>query len=364
MSASVNSQLCKSLRLLNVVHHPLVVRKACVPRSADGAASNQRLLHGLFTTSHDDRKGVVLPSGSLLAMIPIGSVISPTTVRWSPFGPLLLDAIGGGDRTAPMGNNTTLTFSHLTCLVTTATALHLGDPNSPWNDYLGLVAAPAVANIDDRVIASTVINAHAIARRRRTGDVDQLRAKYFDVRRATVEILKGIIDDLHKLDRHSTKLVTLDQLIVAHRLCESRCTKIADFADEDDISDAAAGVDDEGSLGGPSLVPWVDLINHSFDEPNVTVGVVTDEADLREYYELALRTGMTNSDVFRDGKYPPAVIAIASQPLCAHEELHCCYVDRNDALVDDLLFWALRFYFDPLAEPPPTLLPVCADAVQ
>ena len=100
--------------------------------------------------------------------------------------------------------------------------------------------------------------------------------------------------------------------------------------------------DSHASLfNGPAFVPGIDLINHSFREPNVAVALVSTE-ELRSEMEVPDSLLLAS-----EKKCPFYVVALATRELQPGEELHYHYVEPSDADAHNELFWALRFHFVP-----------------
>lgn len=156
---------------------------------------------------------------------------------------------------------------------------------------------------------------------------------------------------------------SLQDLHLAHALCESRCLQVPSSplssvdqhhhhqqqpGDEWDADKATSSttttavVDDV--FQGPTLVPGIDLLNHAslHEEPNVAVALVPVQELVEEMAvprELLLAQGTT---------CPLYVVALATRDLRAGEELRYHYVDpSDDDDAQNALFWALRFHFLP-----------------
>ncbi|CUG90398.1 Hypothetical protein, putative [Bodo saltans] len=174
----------------------------------------------------------------------------------------------------------------------------------------------------------------------------------------------------------------------AHGLCESRCVTIPNggrslgggrggaidqhqLPSDDDDGDELRCDDD---TGGPAFVPFIDLVNHRSEEPNVAIACITDPDEIERMLRIAsrrrfLNTHALSSEVDSVDGLLPVVVAVAAADIAATSELHYQYDGGSDGATTtttaslptcapanstishvngiSLPEWALRFHFIP-----------------
>ena len=141
---------------------------------------------------------------------------------------------------------------------------------------------------------------------------------YRGVRAAEQQVLSALHADANNASSVCPRL-SLEELSAAHDICKSR---VLDVPGGDEI------------LGGAAIVPWFDLINHSFSNPNIECAVVP---------RSELPGGAAN---LFDVTLNHFVIGVSATMIEAGDMLHYPYMDYDHG-DEDILTWALRFHFVP-----------------
>lgn len=170
--------------------------------------------------------------------------------------------------------------------------------------------------------------------------------------------------EAHTFIKGTVARLTLNDMEAAQRLCESRCMTL-DSSEEYEKSHGRpkrrrAPLPRKFQFGGPVLIPLVDLVNHSFEPPNIVVAVVSNPREVLDLLSLAQRRELCgaadlekklfskSAGHFDHRGVPEAVVVmIAESDLLPGEELHYQYVEPTDPVAQSKLFWALRFHFIP-----------------
>lgn len=241
--------------------------------------------------------------GSLLAVVPFWCCISPHVALTSPWGEVL-DRICNSVSTLDGAVRVEYSRESLLTLSLLALAMH---SESPVKGYLNFIEAECQKFGE--------MPQHAL------GEED---AKKLD---AIISINEGLLTDHHRSMNANGTSVPLPVLLRSHRLCESRCV---DISDNDSI------------LGGPSLVPFVDLINHD-NQPNNIVAYVDSPSGL-------LKDGF--NDWYRcitEASTPFLIVVRAVTDIDVGQELTYQYIDAvlDPQLFSNSLYWAARFHFVP-----------------
>lgn len=327
---------------------------------------------GIFVHASDPTHSgrIVIPCSTVLMTVPFFHCVAPGLLALSPYWDLLKDlhATVQATRAAPqqleVGNDATM--------VTTAVALHLADCRSPLHRYLRevcdpprgvLPAFPPPCSSDGNALQSQ----RGVWQDSRT--MVKLQRELPPVYQEPFGRLRGLMSQylsaLHQalVERHTSlgsrfPCPCLQDLHLAHALCESRCLQVPSsppssvdrdhqqqqqYGDERDAEKATSSTMDD-VFQGPTLVPGIDLLNHAslHEEPNVAVALVPVQELVEEMAvprELLLAQGTT---------CPLYVVALATRDLRAGEELRYHYVDpADDDDAQNALFWALRFHFLP-----------------
>lgn len=327
---------------------------------------------GIFVHASDPTHSgpsLVIPCSTVLMTVPFFHCVAPGLLALSPYWDLLKDlhATVQATRASPqqleVGNDATM--------VTTAVALHLADSRSPLHRYLREVCDPPRGVLPPFPSccssAGSALQSQGVWQDSRTMMKLQrelppaYQEPFGRLRRLMSEYLSALHQAL--VERHTSlgsrfPCPSLQDLHLAHALCESRCLQVPSSSveeqqqqqpgDERDADKATSStattavVDDV--FQGPTLVPGIDLLNHAslHEEPNVAVALVPTQVLVEEMAvprELLLAQGTS---------CPLYVVALATRDLQAGEELRYHYVDpADDDDAQNALFWALRFHFLP-----------------
>ncbi|EKF26021.1 hypothetical protein MOQ_010300 [Trypanosoma cruzi marinkellei] len=278
---------------LGVAVHPALQRE--VSRAKD--------VYGIFC----DANSVGLDEGELLCFVPFFHCIAANIAAASPWGPTLM---GGVSSYTVAVDGVHVEYPKLSAVTTVFCALVLLLEECSLNSYLQWIS------IEQEIDADT---------QRKLGS--SAHAKIKIIKSINKSIIGVLCEDMSKLGWN----IPVEVMSLAHGICSSRCVDVPRSKEV---------------FGGPAFVPFVDLINHDDDEPNVAVYVDT----MQSLRTLLLRS-KTFPQVFEEGisvdHCPFYVIARAAKNISASEELHYRYIDPHDALASDPLFWASRFHFCP-----------------
>ncbi|KAH9600542.1 SET domain [Trypanosoma melophagium] len=281
------------LRRLDIVLHPELRREVVTMKP----------IHGIFCSSGSDG----IDEGELLCCVPFFNTIATNIAVASPWGTELMRAISSY---SVMAEGVQVDYSKESAITTVFCALVMLYGNNALSDYLQWISLEK-------------------------GDRDEIRRKLGDdgyARLQTIEKLNNSI--ILALCKDAVKIgseVPVEVMDKAHKICSSRCVDVPRS---------------HKIFGGPSLVPFLDLINHSEKEPNVAVYIGT-VSSLRD---ALCESKKLTKDVFEKvniGRCPFFVIVRAAKDIAAGEELHYQYVDAISDSAQDLLFWVSRFQFCP-----------------
>ncbi|KEG10733.1 hypothetical protein DQ04_03361050 [Trypanosoma grayi] len=278
---------------LNIAVHP-GLRRQLVPN---------KQIHGVFCGS----SGGGLDAGEVICLAPFVCSVAANIAAASPWGARLMDVLSYYSVT---GEGVQVEYSKESAVTTVFCALIMHSGVGPLCSYLQWINVEHESDTDIR---------------RKLGEAAYARLQ-------TVEKLnKSIILALSEDTAKGGWQIPLAVMERAHELCSSRCVDVP-------RSNAV--------FGGPALVPFVDLINHADDEPNMVVYVDTPQS-----VGVAVRQSRKFPLEFwehMDGsRCPFYVVARAERDIAENEELHYRYVDSHDTFNSDPLFWASRFHFCP-----------------
>lgn len=308
-----------------------------------------------------------LPAETLVACLPVFACVSPSTVASSAAGQRLAERLPleGYSAMAGIGK---MTVSRDSMLVAAFTAMSMN--RGPLKEYLANIGTEG----DQRALREDL---RALGKGSSAcGDGDALVAKYDAVQSASLGILKAVFRDVTGRDATEEEVAaalqpqqaesigekvgetsslqqegaadpfTFAQLCRAHALCESRVLAVPTDLD-------GTGGEDEGGkegeeevvdvLGGPALIPWLDLVNHSDTPSNVAAAVMRTDTDL-------LPPALSQIA-------PLCVVAATRRDVAVGEELTYEYMEAlapaeraalsKEAYEQRLLLWATRFHFIP-----------------
>lgn len=255
--------------------------------------------NGMVTTND-------IAPGEWIAVIPFWACASPTVALSSPWGPALAKACSVQIESAADGAH--LELSRESCLTTAFAALAMQN-GSPVRDYLRSIAPDCQTD-------------------------EQLRASLSDEEAAKLAMIRQLnarnIQELHGRLAAASLSTSLSDITAAFILCESRCVDIP-FSEQ--------------VLGGPALVPFVDMLNHNRENDMIAVALVGTpelQADARHRW---------CRDVGAD-RTPFYVAVRATQHIPTRREITYAYVDpvEDSALYGDKVYWASRFRFIPVIQ--------------
>lgn len=341
---------------------------ACISRRLDGlvyaaSAMERRTPQSHTVTSPGLFCTATCKAGTLLGIVPITQCVAPQLVAYHPVGTIIASCFSGGI-TVPSESNEQakhqFNYSAEVCMTTVACALQLiADPHTA-----GFLPG---ADLHEYLKSSVSLSSEYDSLEQMLPSMND-RLRYQSIRRSTrravalmrdmlirvatsgtsVEAVGSDDKDPSAILRHLIRRASPDELLLAmdrsNRICESRCVRLAN---------------DELCFGGPALTPFVDLLNHSDEEPNVTVAVITDDEEIDELVKLARRLGMHGAEYFvhrycgggsgTRRRPPPIVVAVASRDVAEGDEFHYQYVDPGDDAIhwNDAVYWAVRFHFVP-----------------
>ncbi|RNF10655.1 uncharacterized protein Tco025E_06763 [Trypanosoma conorhini] len=238
---------------------------------------------------------------------PFFHCIAANVAAASPWGPALMAKVSSY---TVSGDGVRVEYPKESAVTTVFCALVLCLEGCPLNSYLRWIALEQEADADVR----RKLGGPAYARLQAIKDLNE-------------SIIAALCEDASSAGWN----LPPDAMRRAHAICSSRCVDVPRSRDV---------------FGGPALVPFVDLINHDEEEPNVAVYVDTIDA-LRPLLRRSKRLPEAFADGVGDGHCPFYVLARAAKEVAAGEELHYRYLDPSDALARDPLFWASRFHFCP-----------------
>ncbi|KAG8344287.1 hypothetical protein TRVL_04889 [Trypanosoma vivax] len=281
------------LQRMEAVVHPRLERQLVAGKS----------IHGIFCDSQCS--GV--DEGDVLCCIPFVHCAAPNLVAASPWGKQLLNALSSYSAS---GNGVRVEYSVESALTTAFCALLIHHSSSHLGNYLRWIT---IEEVDSATL------------RRQLGEEAYVR----------LQVITKLNESItHALCRDAAAAglqVPIEAMERAHKICSSRCIDLPHS---------------EQIFGGPAMVPLVDLVNHSEEEPNVVASVSARRLAMR-----ALGGSRTfpqeHWGVLRDGHCPFYVVLRAARALEPGEELHYQYADQNDSCARDPLFWASRFHFCP-----------------
>ncbi|RNE96887.1 hypothetical protein TraAM80_09578 [Trypanosoma rangeli] len=281
------------LQRLGVAVHPALKRHAAPVKQ----------VYGIFC----DANSGGLDEGELLCAVPFFHCIAAKVAAASPWGSTLM---ANASSYTVSGDGVRVEYPSESVITTVFCALVLLFKECPLNSYLQWIE---LEHEDD-----------ASMQRKLGGPT---YAKLQSIKVLNESIIVALCEDASSAGWN----VSFDAMSRAHAICSSRCVDVPCSQDV---------------FGGPALVPFVDLINHNEEDPNVVVYVDTIHSLLS-----LLRRSRHLPQVFEDeisgGHCPFYVIARAAKEIAAGEELHYRYLDPHDALARDPLFWASRFHFCP-----------------
>lgn len=247
-----------------------------------------------------------LQSAVPIAVLPFWLCLAPLTALASPWGDRLKSALSSY---SVSDGDVRVDYAKESALTTAYTALALTHP-SPVREYLSMI------DFSNDMNEATL--QQKLSQRNRTAleAIDELNT----------DVLHSIHSDLQDQDL----IVPFAALNKAHHLCASRCVAVPCS---------------ERALGGPSLVPFVDLINHDPGPPNVEVSLL----GVNEVHELLSPYLPKQKPKAVIDSTPFHVVVTTSVGIEAGTELHYQYVDEQEdpELSRDALFWASRFRFIP-----------------
>lgn len=260
--------------------------------------------------------GADIPSGSLLAAIPMTSCCSPALLRQS--------AEWGSISSTIPGYSVTRNAINFECSEETLqTAVHVA-----------LMAQQRVSSSSHPV--SRYI--HFILRAERAEDSGLIRNRWRDT--TNPAIVEGIGQSVEDLEIVKTKVLenllgllnqwvkppmTLESLHAANYLCESRCVEVVH--EKYDVFE------------GPAFVPFLDLINHA-TQPNITVQLTPSPFLISHLRRNRSVSSIPASEV--DNHVPFYVTVYADRAISPGDELEYPYLEENNPTL-----WASRFHFIP-----------------
>lgn len=269
--------------------------------------------------------GKHIPAETLVACIPLYACISPAIVLSTKAGQRIASALRKEGYVNHHGVGK-MEFSFESMLVASFTALSMS--RGPLKEYLANIATERDS---ERLMTQLRALGGQIA-------VD----KYNDLQMASNNILEQVHQDImgaaNRQNAHATTIFSLEALRRSHALCESRVLSVpSDLSSEPDAGKETEEVD---LLGGPALIPWFDLVNHS-DKPSNIAAVVmkTDRLPTRMANIAPLCVvGATRREI----KVGEEITYEYAEPLTNAKEV----LDGQQYL-KRLLLWATRFHFIP-----------------
>ncbi|ORC87857.1 uncharacterized protein TM35_000191010 [Trypanosoma theileri] len=281
------------LRRLEIVVHP-ELRRQVVP---------MKQIHGIFCSSESNG----IDEGELLCCVPFFNTIATNIAIASPWGTELMHAISSY---SVIADGVKVDYSKESAITTVFCALAMLYGRNPLSDYLQWISLER--GDEDEI-------------RRKLGDDGYIKLQTID--KLNNSILLALCEDAAKIGSR----IPVEAMDKAHKICSSRCVDVPRS---------------HKIFGGPSLVPFMDLINHSDKEPNVAVYMDT-ASSLRDALRNSKKLSKDVFEKFCSTQCPFYVIARTTRDVAAGEELHYQYVDTRTDSAQDLLFWASRFHFCP-----------------
>ncbi|AAZ12268.1 hypothetical protein, conserved [Trypanosoma brucei brucei TREU927] len=265
------------LQRMGIVPHPKLVRRL----------KPDKPVHGLFCCP--GRYGI--EAGEVLCSVPCCLCVAPNISNHIHYGPALMRAVSSHSTTEGMVR---VEYSRESALTTVLCAIHMSHGPSDLREYLEWIVVERPDDISMNHALGTELYGH-------------LRT----IERINAEIITQLCVDARSVGVP----ISIETMKRAHAICSSRCVDVPTHAD---------------IFGGPALVPFVDLINHSSEDPNITVAVESfpflhceQNQMLLEHFYVTVRA--------EGGIHP-------------EEELHYQYLEPTDRQSTNPLYWASRFH--------------------